>query len=62
MSQQTMERMNQQTVESCTVWLNDTERIASFHIIIGYRQEVFNCRDFFWKYVQALQESGYRFQ
>lgn len=54
--------MNQQAIENYTVWINDTERIASFHSIAGYRQEVFNSHDFFWKYVIALQESGYRFQ
>ncbi len=54
--------MNRQNTETYVVWLNDVDRIASFHIIKGYRQEDFNCRDFFWKYVQALQESGYRFQ
>lgn len=54
--------MNQQTIENHSVWLNDAEQIVSFHFIAGYREEDFNCRDFFWSYVQALVGSGYRFQ
>ena len=54
--------MSQQATESYILWINDTERIVSFHIITGYRQENYNDHKFFWKYVQALQASGYRFQ
>lgn len=54
--------MNQQMRKSYIVWLDDIERIVSFHIVVGYRQESFICQDFFWNYVRHLQESGYRFQ
>ena len=54
--------MDQQAVKIYTIWLDDVKKIASFHVVAGYRQENFNCHDFFWKYVQALGKSGYRFQ
>lgn len=54
--------MGQQNNETYVVWLDDVDRVASFHSIENSRQEDFICRDFFWKYIQALQESGYRFQ
>lgn len=47
--------MDQRMIECYSIWLDDTERIVSFHIVAGYRQENFDCCDFFWNYVQRVQ-------
>ena len=44
------------------VWLNETERIASFRYVAGYQKREFLRREIFIKYLQSLQECGYRFQ
>lgn len=45
-----------------TVWLCDTERIASFHSVADYERRSFTCQEFFLGFLHALQEQGYRFQ
>ena len=45
-----------------TVWLCNTNRIASFHNITGYEQHSFTCHEFFMGFLHSLQERGYRFQ
>ncbi|MBQ8801671.1 MAG: hypothetical protein IJZ52_05245 [Clostridium sp.] len=45
-----------------TVWLNEKERIASFHYISGYQRLEFPRRESFIRYLQTLQEKGWRFQ
>ena len=47
---------------SYTVWLCDTNRIASFHSVSGYEQHSFTCHEFFMGFLHSLQERGYRFQ
>lgn len=44
------------------VWLNEQDRIASFHQVDGYEKQTFNTHDFFMKFLHSLQERGYRFQ
>jgi hypothetical protein len=44
------------------VWMNDQERIVSFHQVDGYHIKSFTCHDFFISFIQALQDRGYRFQ
>ena len=51
----------QETVKH-NVWLNDQERIASFHHVDGYSIRSFSCHDFFMSFLHSLQERGYRFQ
>lgn len=45
-----------------TVWLCNTNRIASFHNVTGYEQHSFTCHEFFMGFLHSLQERGYRFQ
>ena len=45
-----------------TVWLCDTDRIASFHRVAGYKPHSFSCHEFFMGFLHSLQERGYRFQ
>lgn len=55
--------MPQQEVRKRTVWLNEEQRIASFHFVDGFRREDLVCHDdFFIRFLQALQVQGYRFQ
>ena len=44
------------------VWLNEKERIASFHYVPGYKKQEFYRREIFISYLISLQECGYRFQ
>ena len=41
---------------SHTVWLNDRDRIASFHPVEGYYKRTFSSHDFFMSFLHALQE------
>lgn len=44
------------------VWVGESDRIASFHEVEGYRRETFACHDLFIQYLRQLQERGFRFQ
>ena len=44
------------------VWLDEKERIASFRYVAGYQKREFHRREIFIRYLQSLQEYGYRFQ
>lgn len=44
------------------VWLDEQARIASFRYVAGYEKREFLRRDIFIRYLQSLQECGYRFQ
>ena len=52
----------EQRSEIYTVWLCDTNRIASFHSVTGYEPHSFTCHEFFMGFLHSLQERGYRFQ
>ena len=45
-----------------TVWLDEKQKIASFHYVSGYKKREFLRREIFIQYLQSLQECGYRFQ
>lgn len=45
-----------------SVWVGESDQIASFHSVEGYRKETFTCHAFFIKYLRQLQERGFRFQ
>ncbi len=45
-----------------TVWLNEQERIASFHAVDGYTRHGFTLHEHFMNFLQTLQKKGYRFQ
>lgn len=44
------------------VWLNERDRIVSFHAADGYVRRDFEAYVPFIKFLQSLQEQGYRFQ
>lgn len=44
------------------VWLDAEEKIASFHWVKDYKLQTFPEHDDFFKYLQSLQEEGFRFQ
>lgn len=44
------------------VWVGESDRIASFHAVEGYRRETFTGHDSFLNYLRRLQEHGFRFQ
>ena len=54
--------MSHQVVADHIVWVNDQDRIASFHHVEGYYIQTFSCHDFFMSFLHSLQERGYRFQ
>ena len=45
-----------------TVWVEEEDRIASFHAVDSYEQKTFSCHDYFVKFLLSLQERGFRFQ
>lgn len=53
--------MNRSQTSWC-IWLDQTERIASFHQEMDYEQHTFTDFDQLQSYAQTLQNSGYRFQ
>ena len=50
-----------EAVVNLIVWLNDQERIASFHSVDGYERKEFLSHEHFIGFLQALTCSGYRF-
>lgn len=55
--------MNQQAVsDTHRVWINEAERIVSFHEIEGYEIRLIQGRDAYLFFLQRMQEQGYRFQ
>ena len=45
-----------------TVWLDQVQKIASFHAVEGYDQCEFRDHSHFLHYMEDLQNSGYLFQ
>ncbi|MGN1002155.1 MAG: hypothetical protein ACI4PC_05240 [Oscillospiraceae bacterium] len=45
-----------------TVWLNEKERIASFHAVEGYTRRDFFAHELFLDFLRSLREKNYRFQ
>lgn len=44
------------------IWINQTERIASFHEVDGYRPQAVRGQENYIALLQSLQEQGFRFQ
>ena len=44
------------------VWIGEEERVASFHKVDGYKLQIIKGRDDYVKYLETLQEQGFRFQ
>lgn len=49
-----------ETPKNHTVWVNETERIASFHPVEGSIEKIFSSRDYYISFLLSLH--GYRFQ
>ena len=45
-----------------TVWIGEEDRIASFHAVEDYTARTFECHDYFIRFLQILQQRGFRFQ
>ena len=58
----TEEVMDHLQVPTYVVWMDGQTRIASFHCVEGYQQQIFSCHSIFMGFLQSLQEQGYRFQ
>ena len=48
--------------ENHSVWLDETDRIASFHEISGYQRHDYAHQSSFMAFLHSLQELGYRFR
>ena len=44
------------------VWMDERERIVSFHKVDGYRRGGFLSHTYFLQFILDLQQPGYRFQ
>jgi len=44
------------------VWLDEKNKIASFHLVRGYRKYTCAQREKFIEFLKDLAESGYKFQ
>ncbi len=49
-----------QTVKN--VWIDEQEKIASFHYVEGYRKHTYSNQEFFMELLRSLQQRGFRFQ
>lgn len=45
-----------------SVWIGESDKIASFHAVDSYELQTFACHDYFIQYLRSLQERGFRFQ
>ena len=45
-----------------SVWIDEQEKIASFHPVEGYRKHTYSNHELFMELLQALQQQGFRFQ
>ena len=54
--------MCDQETKSYIVWIDNTDRIASFRFVEGYEKIAFTSHDFFMSYLHGLQVKGFRFQ
>ena len=54
--------VERQAAQLWVVWLDEKEKIASFHPVEGYRRQEFSNKEYFQSYMMALQERGFRFQ
>ena len=48
--------------ETHRIWVDGTERIASFHEVEGYAAQTFSNYELFMSYVNSLQKRSFRFQ
>lgn len=48
--------------EAHRIWIEEAERIASFHQVDGYRLQIVRGQESYVKLLQSLQERGFRFQ
>lgn len=44
------------------IWIGEQERIASFHKVDAYKLQIVRGHDDYVKYLETLQEQGFRFQ
>ena len=44
------------------VWLNEKQKIASFHLVRGYRKYTCAQRERFIDFLKDLESKGYKFQ
>lgn len=51
---------SEQTALAHTIWMNETERIASFHPVEGFTEKTFVSKDYYVSFLLSLH--GYRFQ
>ena len=45
-----------------SVWIDEHEKIASFHHVEGYLKYTYTNHEFFMKFLCTLQQRGFRFQ
>ena len=45
-----------------TAWINHTERVISFHLVLGFLRLRTRDADAFWQRIRALVEEGWRLQ
>ena len=45
-----------------SVWIDEQEKIASFHPVEGYRKHTYQNHECFMEFLRTLQQQGFRFQ
>ena len=45
-----------------SVWIDEQEKIVSFHYVEGYRKHTYNEQKTFLELLSILQQCGFRFQ
>lgn len=56
------EYSTKEDLEVRRIWISEQERIASFHEVDAYKLQLIKGYDEYVKYLQRLQERGFRFQ
>jgi len=44
------------------IWVNTTEKVASFKAVEGYELMEYENADNYWTYIRSLEINGFRFQ
>lgn len=54
--------VSNQNAPAKIVWINEQEKIASFHHVDGYCKHIYIDHEHFMEFLRSLQQQGFRFQ
>lgn len=54
--------LTDQNAPAKSAWINEQEKIASFHYVAGDRKHIYTDHECFMEFLRSLQQQGFRFQ